>query len=189
MVVFDATTLMLVLWPNAPAPKDPTTDRLIERAAERVEYLVKTLEKRKTKIIIPTPALSEVLVRAGRAGPDYVAQIERAGVFCVESFDTRAAIEVALLTRDAIDSGDKRSGGEGVWAKIKYDRQIVAIAKVSRSTTIYTDDKNLKIFASSCGLSVIGLGDCPLPPEKEIPPLLKIIENSVNRNTETDADT
>ena len=36
--------------------------------------------------------------------------------------------------------GNKKDGSGEPWAKIKYDRQIVAIAKVIGASAIYSDD-------------------------------------------------
>jgi hypothetical protein len=44
------------------------------------------------------------------------------------------------MTRAAVDAGDKRVGSDATWAKVKFDRQIVAIAQVRRATAIYSDD-------------------------------------------------
>ena len=70
MVVFDATTLLLLLSPNVEAPTDPATGQKVELAGERVDFLVQQFEKDRTKIIVPTPALSEILVRSGSAAAD-----------------------------------------------------------------------------------------------------------------------
>ena len=68
------------------------------------------------------------------------------------------------MTRNAIGNGDKRSGRDSeTWAKIKYDRQIVAIAAVHRAATIYSDDKTLTAFAKDRGFQVVGLGSLPIP--------------------------
>jgi len=72
MVVFDATTLLYLLDPEAKAPTDPETGESVSRVKDRITFLVSELEKRKEKIIVPTPALSELLVRAGDAGPKYL---------------------------------------------------------------------------------------------------------------------
>ena len=45
-------------------------------------------------------------------------------------FGTRAAVEAAAAHREAMLAGDKREGSSASWAKVKFDRQIVAIAKV-----------------------------------------------------------
>jgi hypothetical protein len=124
------------------------------------------LDASRTKIIIPTPALSEVLVHADQAGPEYLNRLQQSSVFRIESFDQRAAIEVAFMIREAIMKGDKRSGSKEQWAKVKFDRQIVAIAKVNDATAIYSDDTGIRSFAQLANISVVGLGDLPLPPKE-----------------------
>lgn len=86
-------------------------------------------------------------------------------MFRIESFDTRAAIEVAAMTRSAIDSKAKRGASDSTWAKIKYDRQIVAIAKVNQANLIYSDDRDIRAIATQAGIAVVGLADLQLPPE------------------------
>lgn len=163
MVVFDATTLLLLLAPDASAPRD-SNGNPVSFAKERIDGLVADLSKRKVKIIIPTPALSEALVRAGAvAGEAYLARLKKSGWFKIESFDERAAIEVAEMTRSAIDRGDKKDGSDATWAKVKYDRQIVAIAKVNSASAIYSDDINLTSFAKRAGLHVINVAELNVP--------------------------
>jgi hypothetical protein len=107
-VVFDASILVLLLDPEARPPTDPSTDEPVRACKERIEYLISTLERNRTKAIIPTPVLSEVLVRAGEAGPAYLEELSRSAKFKIVPFDTRAAVELAALTREAIDAGDKK---------------------------------------------------------------------------------
>jgi len=165
MVLFDATTLLLLLSPNVPPPCDPTTGEAVTHAKERIDHLVKLLEEAKTKIIIPTPVLSEILVGSGKAGPEYLGKLSASAAFRIVSFDVRAAVEVATMTQKAIERGGKRGGSEETWAKIKYDRQIVAIGKVDRVTTIYSDDKHVQALAAEAGIPAIGIAQLPLPPE------------------------
>jgi hypothetical protein len=165
MVVFDSTTLLLLLSPTVPAPVDPMTQKPVAYARERIDYLVKELEKSRTKIIIPTPALSEILVRAGSAGPSYLDRINSSAAFRIVALDQRAAAEVAARTRDAIAAGNKRGDAQGTWAKVKYDRQIVAIPKVEAADTIYSDDEDVRRLANQAGIAVIKISELPLPPE------------------------
>jgi predicted nucleic acid-binding protein len=146
-------------------PPDPQTGAQVTRVKERIEFLVTELEKKKEKIIVPTPALSELLVRAGAAGPAYLEILNKSAAFKIVDFDQRAAVEVAAATREAIDAGDKKGGAAGSWAKVKFDRQIIAIAKVEGASTIYSDDGDIARFAKSCGIAVFRVGDLPLPPE------------------------
>lgn len=165
MVVFDATILLALLQPDGQPPRDPTTNLPVDRFRERIDFLVATLDKDRRKIIIPTPALSEILVRAGTAGPDYLSQITSSSVFRPVPFDLRAAVEVAAMTREALDSGDKRGGSDEPWAKIKYDWQIVAIAKTEGATIIYSDDRGIYNIGVRNKLTVIKTAQLPLPPE------------------------
>jgi predicted nucleic acid-binding protein len=165
MIVFDATMMLLLMRPNTNAPLDPSTGKPVEYAETRITYLVTELEKSKTRIIIPTPALSELLVKADGATVGLIERIQASSVFRIAPFDTLAAIEVAEMSRSSLALGNKRGEATGTWAKIKYDRQIIAIAKVNKATAIYTDDENLCAFAEKQHIKPVRLADLPLPPE------------------------
>ena len=60
MVLFDATSLLLLLSDNISPPVDPNTRQPVTHMKERLEHLITQLEKLKEKIVIPTPALSAV---------------------------------------------------------------------------------------------------------------------------------
>lgn len=157
--------LLLFLSPNAGVPLDPSTGKPVEKAKERVDFLISKTQKARVKVIIPTPVYSEVLIHAGAARNDYLRIIDDSSAFQVADFCTRAAIEVADMTRQAIALGDKRGGSNDTWAKIKFDRQIVAIAKVHGASAIYSDDADIKSIGESLGIPVICLRDCDLPVE------------------------
>ena len=158
MVVFDASLLMLILDDNAKAS--------LPNARERVEYLINCLSKEGERIVIPTPALSECLVHAGPAGPGYLAILGKRAVFRIASFDERAAVEAAFRTWAARQRGQPKGGSpEIAKAKIKFDRQIVAIAKVEGATAVYADDGNVIAYAREAGMEGYLLADLPEPPE------------------------
>jgi hypothetical protein len=162
MVVIDSTLLLLMMRPEMAAASVK-----VDKAKERIEFLIQELHRSSTKIIIPTPALSEILVRAGAAASQQIVEtLSKVAVFSIESFDTRAAIEMAAMSRAAIDNGNKRgTSSSAIWAKVKFDRQIVAIAKVCRATRIYSDDGDIRSIAKTTNIPVSGLGDLPLPAE------------------------
>ena len=166
MVVFDATMLMLLIRPESGCPLDSATGLPVDSVGERIAHLIEQHEKNKIRIGIPTPALSEVLVRTGSSAVQTVEKIKEFSIFEILPFDELSAIEVALMTRAAIDAGDKKSTSLEPWDKIKYDRQIVAIAKVRQASAVYSDDKGLRKFAERISLPVYGVGDLPLPPVK-----------------------
>jgi len=165
MEAIDATMLLLLLRPGTKVPADAEGVE-IEKPKERIEFLIQRLQREKTKLIIPTPALSEALVRAGNEGAAQIVEhLNKFAVFRIEPFDTRAAIELAAMSREALGRAGKRGGTTAVWAKVKFDRQIVAIAKVVGASVIYTDDGDVVTFAKQAGIKAIGLTDLPLPVE------------------------
>lgn len=151
--------------PGTPVPAGPQGVR-IDRPKERIDHLVAELERANSRLIIPTPALSEALVGAGaEASQKIVEELTKWSVFQITPFDTRAAIEVAAMTRAARGKGKKRGSSNASWQKVKYDRQIVAIAKLAGATEIYSDDADIRAIAAEVNIPVKGLADLPLPPE------------------------
>lgn len=131
----------------------------------RVDYLVATIEKNRDRIVVPTPALSELLVGAKDAAPAYLDTINRSRFFRIEPFGERAAVEAAAMTRDAINRGSKLSPATlSSWAKVKFDRQIVAIARVAGARIIYSQDADVAKHAKEVGIEVQTLEELPDPP-------------------------
>lgn len=163
MVVFDANFLIYFLDPKVKGGVGNNP---------RIDHLVATIQNTGERIIVPTPALSELLVKADEAGPKYLEIIARSRNFRVAEFGERAAVEAAALTRDALAKGNKRGATpDADWAKVKFDRQIVAIARVVGATTIYTNDGPLVRHATASGIMAIdqeGLPDPPIVPQIEM---------------------
>jgi predicted nucleic acid-binding protein len=174
VVIFDAAFLLLTFDSKARIPPDPATGKVIAKGRERVEHLIETLSDARTRMLIPTPVIAEILVHAGSASNDYIAKLRRVSSMVVADFDMRAAVECAQLTSTAIGAGGKRgSASNQPWQKVKIDRQILAIAKVHQATTIYTCDGGLAKIASAEGLKVCHVADLPLPPLKSQAELFK----------------
>ena len=158
MVVFDASILLLVLDPATRAPQG------VEFAAKRVEHLMLDLESGQTAIGVPTPVLSEVMVKAGAMYDAYLRTLSYRH-FVVLPFDYHSALEAAnAIAADGLRAG---AGGSGATrAKIKFDRQIVAIAKVNGADAIYSDDKSIIRHAHRAGLAARRSADLDMPPER-----------------------
>jgi predicted nucleic acid-binding protein len=168
MVVFDTPVLLLVLDPNAKPPNDPATRQPLDKAAERIEYLIENLTADKEKIVIPTPVLSEVLVHAGEAMQPYLDTMNGQAAFRIAPFDQKAAIEAALSMSDAIKRGGHRvdaANPDAAKTKIKFDRQIVAIAKAEGAHAVYSDDADVHGYAKHAGLDAYRTADLDVPPE------------------------
>ena len=156
MVVFDANFLIYFIDPKIKGGVGNNP---------RIDHLVETIQKTGDRIIVPMPALSELLVKAGDAGPKYLEIVARSKFFRVAEFGERAAVEAAALTREAIANGNKRGATpDAEWAKVKFDRQIVAIARVVGAKTIYTNDGQLATQARAASLEAIMSDDLPDPP-------------------------
>ena len=151
MVVFDATILIDLLHPRTNA----------DRRA-KLEHLIAELQRSKSKIFIPTPALSEFLAGAGKVRDDYYQKLSASSAFQVVAFDARAAMECALMIDEAHTNADKSARAK-TWAKAKFDWQILAIAKVASATVIYSDDGDIARMGKRFGIEVIKTDDLPLP--------------------------
>jgi hypothetical protein len=168
MVSLDAGFLGLLLHPAAKPPIDPATKKLLIRAPERIEKLVEDLYAANERVIIATPALCEFLVLAENDGPQYLSELGNLPGFSIRPFDQMAAIELAAMELLARGKGGKRlpAAAATPWQKVKFDRQIVAIAKVSQAHTIYSDDGDVRVLAENSGIKVIPCWELPLPPSK-----------------------
>jgi hypothetical protein len=168
MAMLDTTTLLLLIDPSAKPPLDPNTRKPVERCKERLEHLTETLSQAGTKILIPTPVLAEVLVCAGSSAKSaYLAEIQGAATFQIVPFDVKSAVELSfLLDGDSRTVGKKKPGKE-TWAKVKFDRQIIAIAKAHAVKDVYTDDQHLGEIATLNGITAHHIWDLPLPPPKK----------------------
>ncbi len=166
IILVDSTSLALLINPDANPPTDPNTGEPVKFAKERIELLIASLTPQDT-LVVPTPVLAEVLVKAEDGGPELLQQISDLSRIRIVPFDTKAAIETAYMTREATQAGDKRSGSSQPWQKVKFDRQIVAIARSVGASKIYSDDEDMAKFAKKIGIEVTSTWDLPVPENAE----------------------
>jgi rRNA-processing protein FCF1 len=160
MVVFDTSVLALAFDKDAQAPINPDTKRPISNYQARVNSLIKELSDSGTEICIPTPVLAEFLVKGGSEKATRLAVFKSSRFFAITPFDEMAAIECAMIeVEDA--KGSKPLSEIETKAKVKFDRQIIAIAKVRDATAIYTGDQQLGKKAKSIGLGVVFSWELP----------------------------
>lgn len=164
-VAFDASFMLYLFAPAGDVGTPLDADQVpITFAKARVQALLKALEAADTRIVIPTPALSEVMVRSGvEAGQSYLSILDKSKVFRIAAFDQIAAVELPLMYGLQRGGSDLKAATDGTYAKVKYDRQIVAIARTAGCRVLYSDDRNQRNFAKRVGLEVRGLGDCEVP--------------------------
>ncbi|WEN15726.1 hypothetical protein PY254_03360 [Rhodanobacter sp. AS-Z3] len=161
MVVADTATLLFILQPDASAPLGNDGDP-IPKCRERVELLLKNLSEAGVRVVVPTPVLAELMVSVGPGKVQLLGEINQSAAFSIVAFDQIAAVECACLNDPTLG---KKLGPKDTKAKVKFDRQILAIAKVAGAHTLYTDDKRLIARATANGLKTVRMQDLPLPPE------------------------
>lgn len=148
-VAFDATILIDLFNPRVKG------DRRV-----KLDHLVEELQKKRTKILIPTPALTELMIHAGKARDAIHQNLSGNSPFQITPFDSRAAMECALLLEDALNAGERRQLTK---TKFKFDWQIVAIAASHDATVIYSDDGDIARYGKRADINVIKTDDLPLP--------------------------
>lgn len=175
MIALDTTALSLLFVPNATGNTKGGTP--IKYAKERMEYLVERISRENGLILIPTPSLSEIIVKLEPSKIDEFLKLLKASPwFRIEAFDAAAAVELGIRTANAIASGDKREGLKADHTKVKFDRQIVSIALVNGATQLISDDGDVFAICERWHLSVASVQDLPLPPDLVPPPLLAGLE-------------
>lgn len=181
--VADASILVYLFDDQANAPADPATGIPVTGCRERVDHLVATLARQQDTILIPTPALAELLTRAGPAAPEWLRLLQGRSRVRVVAFDERHAIECAMLAARRQRPADASTG----WRqKAKFDEQIVAIAIVERAATILSDDADIARLVPE-GMAVVGIAALPLPPEDAQPDLPGLMEPPATDRDEADA--
>ncbi len=130
---------------------------------EKVWHLLDSLDKKKGKIAIPTPAIAEFLVRADQAALGILDALQKKASITIASFDLAAAHENALLDAAAIGRQDKKDGSDEHWQKVKIDRQIVAIAKANGAKLIVSDDAGVRANATRAGIRSLKIDELPIP--------------------------
>ena len=135
--------------------------------------MIDRLSKDQVRILIPAPALCEFLCVAGRDASSYLDIIDGTSRFQIVPFDTAAAVEAAQLLLLGKRAGDKRRGRRDTpWQKVKFDHQIVAIARTQQASEIYSNDDDIVAFGALSGVEVITVGELPpAPPSQPALPL------------------
>lgn len=150
-VVFDSTYLIDLFNPKVAGDKRATLDHLIH-----------TLSKARVRILIPTPCLTELLIRAGKARDQYLQLLGISSSFEIIPFDRRAATECALRLEEAWDARTKRNV---TLTKFKFDWMVVASAASRGVQKIYSDDGDILRCATQIQIEVIAQKNLEIPSE------------------------
>lgn len=148
-VVFDSTFLIDLFNPKLHGEK---------RAA--LDFLISDLSKARTRILIPAPCLTELLIRAASARDKYLEKLASTSAFDVIPYDRRAATECALLLEMAWDSKSQRAVTH---TKFKFDWMIVACAVSRNADRIYSDDGDIARCAAQVQVKIRTIKQSELP--------------------------
>lgn len=150
-VVFDSTFLIDLFNPRLHGDKRLALD-----------FLVTELSKARTRILIPSPCLTELLIRAGTAKDKYVQKLGSSSAFDIIPYDRRAATECALLLEAAWDNKTQKAITK---TKFKFDWMIVACAASRNVQRIYSDDVDILRCATQVGIQTIKQSELSIPEE------------------------
>ena len=166
-VVFDASFLAALT--DEATPVRAVTGGTPDDTRDRLAYLIERLDDGGADVVIPTPALAEVLSVAARDPTAALATLDAQARFRVVPFDQRAATECGIRIRKGLRGRDADQKSR---AAVKFDAMILAVALVEQATVIYTDDDALRRHAKAAGLEAYGFDDLPArptPPQGELP--------------------
>jgi hypothetical protein len=93
-----------------------------------------------------------------------------------------------MRLREARKAGDQREGLPITKSAMKFDRQIVAIALVSGSSVLYSDDDGVAKFAAGCGLPVTRVSDLPIPSSQQMFPFPESAPSTESKSSDQDFD-
>lgn len=171
IVVLDSSILISAFDPSA-APAPDLEGKAVSYAVERIQYFVDSSAHHDRQILLPTPVIAELLSASNVEEDALTEALIGNSAFLIAGYDQRAAIINAQMNKNATASGNLKAGSEQPRQIVKFDRQILAIAKLHGASAVYCGDKNMAAHARHYGLSPLCAVDMELPPEIIQPDLL-----------------
>lgn len=126
----------------------------------RLDQCLLRLDREKARIVVPTPVLAEVFVKRPERMGGFLRTRQRSSRFLIGEFGAAAAAVAADLMQRHWPSPKARSI-EWSRHRLKFDLQILAIARVANATCIYTNDKELAELARAERISAVRFRDLP----------------------------
>ncbi|QFH65042.1 type II toxin-antitoxin system VapC family toxin [Leclercia adecarboxylata] len=163
-VIFDTNILVPFLTEMKPnfTIVDPESGELISEVPRRIDALVDRIDNINGTIIIPAPVLAEFLIGIDKEKHQaHINLIRSMSCFEIASFDEMAAIECAQLpTLSELKQMMKSDTAN----KIKFDRQIISIAKALSIDEVWTHDQGVFKRCKQLGIAVRSLLSVEPPP-------------------------
>ncbi|QWW70051.1 type II toxin-antitoxin system VapC family toxin [Rhizobium sp. WYJ-E13] len=156
MIVVDSVFLVLMIDPES------TQDN---GRVGKVRHFVQGLSKTNSVIMIPAPAIAELVAGRAQKIEEVVETIRRLKGFTVQPFDEVIAIETG--ERIAFHQANLKPQDRAAHWKVtmKYDAMIAATAIVRGASDLYTDDPNLGKYLKDTSVTLRLIDDLPSPPE------------------------
>lgn len=134
--------------------------RIVGDHRAKLDALFRELNAKHATILVPTPALTEIMVWAGEARGPYMQILSKNKVFQLAPFDGRAAMECASLLEDAFTKNERKQITK---TKFKFDWQITAIALSRGADILYSEDGDLERCSAKVGLTFQKPSLLPVP--------------------------
>lgn len=163
---FDNTFLTLMLDRSSFVRPDPNTGIPTKYAHEKLMSLIDRLSKDRETLIIPAPAIAEVMCRV-RPAELVISELNRYS--CIEPYPFDQKCAVTLSDMMCGQSGRLKEINERHRIgkqRIKVDLQIVAVAVTYGADVLYTDDDGQTAFAELFGLNVMHTWNLQISPER-----------------------
>ena len=157
MVVVDTNFLILMI--------DPGSTQNTNNRVDRVRHFISEISKSGEAIVIPSPALAELV--AGRASrvEEIVETIRQFRVMEIQALDTVIAIETGeriAAVQARIPEAQRLPGWK---VAMKYDAMVAATALVRGARAVVTTDDGFEKYLERSPVSVLRIDDLPLPPD------------------------
>lgn len=138
----------ILIWGFRDWPPRKGTAKDVKEKQRRSRLLLEDLFREKTRIVVPSISLSELLcyVPAEKHG-EFIATMQ--ATFFVKSFDAMAASLAAGLFMRLKGTRPGEPGGRNI---IRADAQIVATVKAAGASSFYSDDEKCRLAADLVGL-------------------------------------
>ena len=165
-IIFDTNILVQAITGMKDGCKlsNPENGVEIPDPGRRVEALIDMTESSGGAIIIPTPVLAEYLLGIDKEYHQiHLKKIQGQSCFEIASFDEIAAIECAQMPSM---QELKRMMQSDTANKIKFDRQIISIAKALNVDEVWTHDKGVFKRCKEMGMVVKSLADIDPAPKQ-----------------------
>jgi hypothetical protein len=99
---------------------------------------------------------------------EYWTIIRRKAVFEIAGFDDPEAVELVEYSLRISPTKKFKARSPETWAKLNYDREILAIALTHRVKAIYSMDNGVHRLPKQLGIKPLGLSDLPIPPPVQL---------------------